>query len=60
MGDEFTIADISMIGWVRNLTGFYEAGPLVAYETLKEVPAWLERALDRPAVTRGLAIPARS
>jgi GSH-dependent disulfide-bond oxidoreductase len=60
MGDEFTIADISMVGWVRNLTGFYEAGPLVAYETLKEVPAWLERALDRPAVQKGLTIPARA
>src|SRR5215468_4414634 len=23
MGDEYTIADISMLGWVRNLIGFY-------------------------------------
>jgi len=59
MGHAFTIADISMIGWVRGLVTFYEAGPLVAYETLENVPAWLERALDRPAVQRGLAIPTR-
>jgi len=59
MGDEFSIADISMIGWVRGLVSFYEAGPLVAYESLREVPAWLERALDRPTVQRGLEIPAR-
>ena len=26
MGDEYTIADISMLGWVRNLIGFYDAG----------------------------------
>lgn len=59
MGDEYTIADIAILGWVRNLIGFYEAGDLVAYGTLKNVPAWLERGLARPAVQRGLDIPAR-
>ncbi len=59
MGDEYTIADIVTLGWVRNLTGFYEAGELVEYDTLRHVPAWLERGLARPAVQRGLAIPAR-
>ena len=59
MGDEYTIADIAILGWVRNLIGFYEAGDLVAYDTLKNVPAWLDRGLARPAVQRGLDIPAR-
>jgi GST-like protein len=59
MGDDYTIADISMIGWVRNLIGFYGAGELVDYAALKHVPAWLERALARPAVQRGLNIPSR-
>jgi GST-like protein len=59
MGDEFTIADISLLGWVRNLVGFYGAGDLVDYASLKEVPAWLERCLARPAVERGLNIPKR-
>ena len=59
MGDEFTIADVSMIGWVRNLIGFYDAGEIVDYAGLKAVPAWLERALTRPAVQRGLDIPSR-
>ena len=59
MGDEYSIADISMLGWVRNLIGFYEARDLVAFDTLKNVPAWLERGLARPAVQRGLAIPKR-
>jgi GST-like protein len=59
MGGEYTIADISMLGWVRNLIGFYGAGELVGFETLKHVPAWLERGLARPAVQRGLTIPAR-
>lgn len=60
MGDDYTIADISLIGWVRNLIGFYGAAELVDYAALKEVPAWLERCLARPAVQRGLEIPKRS
>jgi len=59
MGDEYTIADISLLGWVRNLIGFYGAGELVEYDTLGNVPAWLERGLARPAVQRGLEIPKR-
>jgi len=59
MGKDFTIADISMIGWVRSLTGFYGAGDLVEWGSLKRVPAWLERCLARPAVQRGLDIPKR-
>jgi GST-like protein len=59
MGKDYTIADISMIGWVRNLVGFYGAADLVDYGSLKRVPAWLERALARPAVQRGLDIPKR-
>ena len=59
MGDPYTIADISMLGWVRNLIGFYEARELVGFDTLNNVPAWLERGLARPAVQRGLEIPAR-
>lgn len=59
MDDEYTIADISMLGWVRNLIGFYEARELVDFDSLRQVPAWLERGLARPAVQRGLNIPAR-
>jgi GST-like protein len=59
MGEDYTIADISMLGWVRNLVGFYGAGELVEFDTFKNVPAWLERGLARPAVQRGLDIPKR-
>jgi GSH-dependent disulfide-bond oxidoreductase len=59
MDDEYTIADISMLGWVRNLIGFYEARELVDFDSLQEVRAWLERGLARPAVQRGLSIPQR-
>ncbi|KMO43834.1 glutathione S-transferase [Methylobacterium tarhaniae] len=59
MGADYTIADIAMLGWVRNLIGFYEARQLVEYDALTHVPAWLERGLARPAVQRGLEIPSR-
>ena len=59
MADDYTIADIATLGWVRNLVGFYGAGDLVDYAGLKHVPAWLERGLARPAVQRGLEIPKR-
>jgi GST-like protein len=59
MDDDYSIADISLLGWVRNLVGFYGAGERVDYASLKHVPAWLDRALARPAVQRGLEIPKR-
>lgn len=59
MGEDYTIADIASLGWVRNLIGFYEAGDLVGFADFPRVAAWLERGLARPAVQRGLNIPAR-
>ena len=58
MGD-YSIADVATLGWVRNLIGFYDARELVDFDSLRNVPAWLERGLARPAVQRGLEIPAR-
>lgn len=57
--DDYSIADIATLGWVRNLVGFYEAAEIVGYEDFKNVQAWLARGLERPAVQRGLNIPAR-
>lgn len=59
MDDEYSIADIATLGWVRNLIGYYGARELVAFDDLKHVPAWLDRGLARPAVQRGLEIPKR-
>jgi GST-like protein len=59
MGDDFTIADIAMLGWVRTLKVFYEAGELLGLDGFGNVMAWLERGLARPAVARGLTIPQR-
>lgn len=59
MGDEFSIADIALIGWVRTLTGFYDAAEILDFASLKAVPAWLDRAMARPGVARGLTVPAK-
>jgi GST-like protein len=57
---EYSVADVATLGWVRNLVTFYEAAELVGFDSLSNVPAWLERGLARPAVQRGLEIPKRS
>jgi GST-like protein len=57
MGDEFTIADIAIFPWVRNLVGFYGAGELVGFDDFANVKRVLAAFLQRPGVERGLAIP---
>jgi GST-like protein len=59
MDDAYTIADIALLGWVRNLIGFYGAREIVGFDSFGHVAAWLERGLARPAVQRGLEIPPR-
>jgi len=58
MGDEYTIADIAILPWVRNLVGFYGAGDLVEFSQFKNVARVLEAFVARPAVAKGLTIPA--
>ena len=59
MDDDYTIADISMLGWVRTLKVFYEAGDLVGLNNMPNVLRWLDNGLARPASERGLNIPPR-
>lgn len=59
MGELYTIVDMATFPWVRNLIGFYEAGPLVQIERFPNVIRVLEAFLARPAVIRGLDIPPR-
>jgi GST-like protein len=59
MGDEYTIADIASFPWINNLVGFYEAGDLVGFEDFANVKRVLAAFVARPAVARGLKIPAR-
>ena len=58
IGDAFTIADIAIFPWVRGLVDFYGAGELVGIHNFPNVTRVLAAFLARPAVARGLAIPA--
>lgn len=59
LGDAYSIADIAIFPWVRNLVGFYGAGDLVGFENFPHVQRALAAFVERPAVVRGLNIPPR-
>ena len=59
MGEDFTIADIAVFPWINNLLNRYKAGELVGWGGFPEVQRVLDAFLARPAVQRGLGVPAR-
>ncbi|MGZ8319251.1 MAG: glutathione binding-like protein, partial [Telluria sp.] len=59
MGDQYTIADIALFPWIRNMSGFYGAGELIGIDEYANVQRVLAEFVKRPAVDRGLNIPAR-
>jgi GST-like protein len=60
MGDAYTIADMAIFPWVRNLIGFYGAGDLVGIAEYAQVSRVLQTFLQRSAVTKALDIPSRT
>lgn len=60
MGDAYSIADMAIFPWVRNLIGFYGAGNLVGIADFPNVTRVLETFVGRPAVARGVDIPKRT
>jgi GST-like protein len=58
LGNDFSIADVATFPWVRNLVGFYGAGDLVGIDAFVEVKRVLAAFAERPAVSRGLQVPA--
>lgn len=58
VGQAYTIADMAIFPWVRNLVGFYEAGELVGWGDFPHVQRALAAFVARPAVQRGLMVPA--
>jgi GST-like protein len=57
MGAEYSIADIAIFPWVRNLIGFYEAAEIVGFDKYTHVARVLQAFVARPAVQAGLLIP---
>jgi GST-like protein len=58
MGSEYTVADIAVFPWVNCLLNFYGAGDLVGIQEFPEVQRALAAFLARPAVQRGMPVPA--
>lgn len=60
--DEYSIADIAIFPWVNHLVSDhgYAARDLVRFDDFREVRRVLDVFLARPAVARGLRIPAKS
>jgi GSH-dependent disulfide-bond oxidoreductase len=57
MGELYTIADMAIFPWVRNLLGYYAAGELVGIADFPHVTRTLQAFAERPAVMRGIHIP---
>jgi len=53
---EYSIADIAIAPWLSGLE-YYGARPVLGWDDLSAVPAYLDRFLDRPAVQKGRTIP---
>lgn len=60
MGDDYTIADMAILPWVRNLIERYQAADLVGMADFAHVSRALASFVARPAVARGLLVPQRA
>ena len=60
MGDTYTIADIAILPWVRNLVTGYGVGELVGIDRFAHLNRALAAFVARAAVQRGLTIPAKA
>ncbi|MCE8517499.1 glutathione S-transferase N-terminal domain-containing protein [Ruegeria pomeroyi] len=56
---DYSIADIAIAPWLRGLD-YYGAREVLGWDGFPNVVAYLDRFLARPAVQRGLTIPARA
>ena len=55
----YSIADIAIGPWLNTAQSFYKVADLIGMDKAKNVSAYLERFLARPAVQKGMTIPAR-
>lgn len=55
--DDYSIADVTMIGWIRAAFEKFDAAEELELGRMTNIRSWLDRVLERPAVQRGLTIP---
>lgn len=56
VGNQFSIADMSLFPWVMALEQFYHAKEEFQLEQFESTYEWLNRCLDRPASQKGLTV----
>ena len=58
LGEDYSLVDIATFPWIRALLEVYQVADLVGFQDFPEVRRALDAFLARPAVQRGLQIPA--
>jgi GST-like protein len=57
-GEQYSIADMAIFPWINGMLTHYQAGELVSYRDFQHVDRALQAFLARPAVQRGMKVPA--
>ena len=58
LGEDYSLVDIATFPWIRALLEVYQEADLIGFQDFPEVRRTLDAFLARPAVQRGLQIPA--
>ncbi len=56
VGDDYTIADMSIVPWIVCLKKFYQAEDFLHLSQFERVNAWVDRILDRPLTLAGTKV----
>jgi GST-like protein len=56
IADGYSIADIAIFPWVSALSMFYKAQEELELDEYAHVNAWLQKCMERPAVTAGMKV----
>lgn len=54
---DYSVADIAMGPWLHGMIEYYKGASLIGWDRLRNVPAYFNRFMARPAVQRALDIP---
>jgi GST-like protein len=57
-GEDYSIADIAAYGWTAGAAPLLKQGAPAAYGEKPNIERWLKAIAERPAVVKGMAVPA--
>lgn len=56
---DFSIADIAIVPWLDGALRYYDADAVLEWQSYANLQAYVDRFMARPAVQKGMTIPAR-